>query len=298
MPFKKENLENDPIATELLQENNQQHSNDLVLTLSTNHNIIRRNTNGSSESDNNRSNFNTEFRFNNPNEEIIHGESEYRENGPKFIIKFHPNKTYCIFTLLLNLIPGGLGSILIGINRGSLKYLIGGIIHFILIDFLLIMGVLLLIKKELFKQKYNIFLPIYLLITSGFFYLISIYIELFNNFIFINTKRLKKYHPKEIGIFILLLNIFIPGLGTLMIQSVLPNKCIIGFKRTINGLGQLIMFIILFIFYSGISSMNANLLLFIFLTVVEYLYTLGTSVCFLRNITISEDIANEIEDNN
>lgn len=75
----------------------------------------------------------------------------------------------------------------------------------------------------------------------------------------------------------------------------IPNKCVIKVKRTINGIGQLIMFIILFLFFTGLEKMNENLLLFIFLAIVEYLYTIGISICFLRNIVISEDINNEIE---
>ena len=43
--------------------------------------------------------------------------------------------------------------------------------------------------------------------------------------------------------------------------------------------------------------MNDNLLLFIFLAVVEYLYVIGISICFLRNIIISDNIVNEIEIN-
>ena len=277
---------------ELLQKNDELRANNMILTLSTNNNIYGSTRSLEETSEN--YNTNTEA-FNNPNEVIINNERTYRANGPVFIIKFYPNKFICILTLFLNLIPGGLGTIVLGINRKSLKYLFGGIIHFILIDCLFVIAFLLLKKKELFKKSYVKFLPIYLFITSGFFYLISIYIGIINNFLFINTKRLKKYHRKEIGIFILLLNLIIPGLGTLMIQAMIPNKCVIKVKRTINGIGQLIMFIILFLFFTGLEKMNENLLLFIFLAIVEYLYTIGISICFLRNIVISEDINNEIE---
>ena len=277
---------------ELIQKNEELRENNMILTLSTNNNIhgsIR-----SLEETSENYNANTEA-FNNPNEVIINNERTYRTNGPVFIIKCYPNKFSSILTLFLNLIPGGLGTIVLGINRQSLKYIIGGIIHFILIDCLFVIAFLLLKKKELFKKSYVKFLPIYLFITSGFFYLISIYIGIINNFLFINTKRLKKYHRKEFGIFILLLNLIIPGLGTLMIQAIIPNKCVIKVKRTINGIGQLTVFIILFLFFTGLEKMNENLLLFIFLAIVEYLYTIGTSICFLRNIMISEDINNEIE---
>ena len=263
------------------------------LASSTNSNHIQGSIRDSEETTENY-NTNTE-EFNNPNEVIIYNERTYRPNGPVFIIKFYPNKLICILTFFLNLIPGGLGTIALGIIRKSLKYLIGGIIHFILIDFLFILAYLLLEKKELFKKSYVKLLPIYLFITSGFFYLISIYIGVINNFVFINTKRLKKYHRKEIGLFILLLNLIIPGLGTLMIQTIIPNKCAIKPKRTINGIGQLILFIIIFLFFTGLKKLNENLLLFIFLALVEYLYTIGTSICFLRNIVISEDINSEIE---
>ena len=184
---------------------------------------------------------------------------------------------------------------LLGINKKSFKYIIGGIFHFLFIDFFAIIGVILLKKKEWFDIDYKKMLPIYCFIISIFFYLISIYIAFFNNFIFINTKRYIKFHKKEIGIFILLLNIIIPGLGTLMIQSIVPNRCVIRMKRTLNGIVQLFIFLVLYIYYSGIIKSKENILLFIFLAIGEYMYTLGTSIFFLRNIIISEDIENEIE---
>ena len=281
---------------ELLQENKELRSGEMFLTSSTNSNNDIQNIIGDTVSRNSDENINNDnIRFNNPNEEIISNESSYKINGPIFIIKFYPNKFYCILIFILNLIPGGLGTILLGINRSSLKYIFGGIIHFIIIDCSCILGVILLEKEELFKKPYKKSLPIYLLITSGFFYLISIYIGIISNFVFINTKRVSKFHKKEFGIFILLLNLIIPGLGTLMIQTILPNKCIIRAKRSLTGIAQLAMFIILFIFFTGIDKMNENFLLFIFLAIVEYLYTIGTSICFLRNIMISDNIFNEID---
>lgn len=293
-------MKNDKKCAELLKENiGQRNNNIMILTTNSNNNNNQNNilniySIDSEENSNNNAQMTIE-RFNNPNEEIIQGERDFRENGPTFIIKFYPNKCSSILTLILNIIPGGLGTMLLGINKKSIKYIIGGIIHFLFIDFFALMGVILLKKKELFKIDYKKILPIYFIIISIFFYLISIYIAFFNNFIFINTKRYIKFHRKEMGFFILLLNIFIPGLGTLMIQSIVPNRCVMKMKRTLNGIVQLIMFIILFIYFCGILKSNDNLILFIFLTIAEYLYTLGTSICFLRNIIISEDIENEIE---
>lgn len=272
----------------------------LTLSSNSNNNINTNNRNTISRvSLDNNSDYSSieQDRFNNPNEEIIGQESSYKENGPYFIIKFYPNKCCSIFALILNLIPGGLGTMLLGINRDSKKYIIGGIIQFLLIDGLAIIGGFLLKKKEWFKKDYKKILPIFLFVTSTLFYLVSIYIGVINNFIFINTKRLKKYHAKEFGLFILLLNLIIPGSGTLMIQSIVPNKCVIKMKRTLNGMLQLVMFIILFLYFCGLEKMNDNLLLFIFLAVVEYLYVIGISICFLRNITISDNIVNEIEIN-
>ena len=295
-----ESLKNDQKCVELLKENiKQRENNAIILSVNSNNNNNQNYIFNifSMESEDNSSNNNqmTIERFNNPNEEIIHGERDYRENGPVFIIKFYPNKFCSISTLILNLIPGGLGTMLLGINKKSIKYIVGGIFHFLFIAFFAVIGTILLKKKDWFKIEYKKLMPIYFIIISIFFYLISIYIAFFNNFIFINTKRYIKFHKKEIGIFILLLNIIIPGLGTLMIQSIVPNRCIIKMKRTLNGIAQLFMFIILFIYFSGILKSKENLLLFIFLAIAEYLYTLGTSICFLRNIIISEDIENEIE---
>lgn len=280
-----------------------QRSSENNIILSTNSNQLNLNNgentinNYSRQSNENNSNSSseTERRFNNPNDEIIGNENSYRINGPSFIIKFHPSKYSCFFTIILNCVPGGLGTILLGINRKSMKYIFGGIIQFLLIDFCLIFGILLLNKKEWFKFNYKKVLPIYLLLTSGIFYLFSLYIGIINNFVFINSKKCKKYHRIEIGLFIVILNLIIPGLGSLTIQSIVPDKCVMKMKRTLSGIGQLSMFIVLFLFFTGISKLNNNLILFLFLGIVEYLHSIGTSLCFLRNILISEDIIREIE---
>lgn len=292
LPFNLENLKKDPITAELLTENQEYISSQ---------NIQFSNINNSSrESEDNSSDYNayTESRFNNPNEEIIRGERSYRINGPYLIIKCYPNKFFCILSLILNIIPGGLGTMILGISRNSIKFIIFGIFHFLIIDGLYIIGYLLLKKKELFQKNYNKILPIFLFIVSGFFHLVSIYIGFIDNFIFINTKRTRKFHAKEVGIFILFLNLIIPGFGTLMIQSIIPDKCILKMKRTLNGICQLSMFLVLLLFFTGLEKMNDNFLLFLFLAIVEYLYTIGISICFLRNIIISDNITHEIEDNN
>ena len=286
---------------ELLNENTEQRTNEIILTTSSNHNFhnIHNNNidnNAQAETEANSVNHsNVDHRFNNPNEEIISREVHYTTNGPVFIIKFHPNKLISSIVFILNIIPGGLGTMLLGINRKSKKYIIAGIFQFIFINAFIILGFLTLMRKNLFTIKYNKLLPIGLIVVSLFFYLISIYIGIINNFVFINTKRCKKFHAKEFGIFILLSNIIIPGFGTLMIQTIIPDKCIIKVKRTINGLAQLGLFVVLFLFYSEITNMKDNLLLFIFLTVVDYLYVIGTSIYFMRNIAITDDIYNEIE---
>ena len=285
---------------ELLNENTEQRSNDIILTISNNHNIRNNNTDNNVQIESEASSVNhpnAEHRFNNPNEEIIYREAQYTINGPVFIIKFHPNKIICSIVFILNIIPGGLGTMLLGINRKSIKYIIAGIFQFLFIIAFIVLGFLTLMRKYLFTIKYNKLLPISLIIVSLYFYLISIYIGIINNFVFINSKRYKKFHAKEVGIFILISNIIIPGFGTLMIQSIIPDKCLIKMKRTFNGLAQLGLFIVLYLYFSGVSKMNDNLLLFIFLAIVEYLYVIGTSICFMRNIAITDDIYNEIEIN-
>jgi len=285
---------------ELLNENTEQRSNDIILTISSNHNIRNTNieNNARSESESSNDNHPTDqHRFNNPNEEIISGDAQYRINGPIFIIKFHPNKLICSMVLILNIIPGGLGTMLLGINRKSAKYIIAGIFQFIIIITFIVLGFLTLKRKYLFTINFNKLLPISLIIVSSYFYLISIYIGIINNFIFVNSKRYRKFHAKEVGLFILISNMIIPGFGTLMIQSIIPDRCMIKMKRSINGLAQLGLFIILYFYFSGLSKMNDNLLLFIFLAIVEYLYVIGTSICFMRNITITDDIYNEVEAN-
>ena len=50
---------------------------------------------------------------------------------------------------------------LLGINKKSVKYIIGGIFHFLFIFFFAIIGVILLKKKEWFDIDYKKILPIY-----------------------------------------------------------------------------------------------------------------------------------------
>jgi hypothetical protein len=285
---------------ELLNENAEQRSNDIILTISNNHNSHNNNVVNSVQTESEVSSVNNStarYRFNNPNEDIIYREAQYRIDGPVFIIKCHPNKLISSIVFILNIIPGGLGTMLLGIRRKSVKYIIAGIFQFIFIIVFIVLGFLTLMRKYLFTLKYNKVLPISLIIVSLYFYLISIYLGIINNFVFINSKRFRKFHAKEVGIFILTSNIIIPGFGTLMIQSIIPDRCIIKKKRTINGLLQISLFIILYLYITGLSKKDDYLLLFIFLAIVEYLYVIGTSICFMRNIAITDDIFNEIESN-
>ena len=97
LPFNIEYLKKDQKCAELLQENIQQRENNFItLSINSNHNNNQNTILNifSVESEENSSNNHqiTIDRFNNPNEEIIQGESDYRENGPVFIIKYYPNR--------------------------------------------------------------------------------------------------------------------------------------------------------------------------------------------------------------
>jgi hypothetical protein len=131
-----------------------------------------------------------------------------------FIILYEPNKIYCIMVLLLNIICCGFGTVLIGLNKKSIFYCLLGIIQCFCFHFFIVYGFTLKTKK-IFGLYPIGFFHYYFKALAFLFYLSSIYISLFRNFIFCNPRKINYNENKEKGCFIFFLNILIGGLGTL-----------------------------------------------------------------------------------
>ena len=129
-----------------------------------------------------------------------------------FIVLFHPNKFICFSTLFANILLPGLGTIILGMKNLNLYEFFLSIIQFCFCYPSVSKAFEIKKNRKFDKFEVNSFLWIYLLCITFIFYLSSIYIGIFHNFIFYNPRKIKN---KEKGICIILLNIIIGGIGTL-----------------------------------------------------------------------------------
>lgn len=147
-----------------------------------------------------------------------------------FILLYEPNKMFCIIALLLNIIFCGFGTFIIGANKKSKFYMLLGIIQCLCFYFFIIYDVSLE-NKTIFGRKPVQFFHHYFKLLASLFYISSIYISFFRNFIFCNPRLISNYNiNKEKGIFIIFLNILIGGLGTIFSSLIIHikeqvNKC-------------------------------------------------------------------------
>ena len=239
------------------------------------HNI--NNVNNNNINPNNINNLN-----NNHNSNILYHTNIYlniiAENSNNyFIILFYPNKIFCIILLLLNILISGLGTIIIGFKNCSLYDFILGIIQFFGCYLFLSKGLSLVKTHIIFNIKVNSFLGLYLFIIALLFYLSSIYVGIFHNFIFFNPRISKLNENKEKGIFILFLNFITGGLGTILYGFLLKNEdCFNRIKIWIIGLVQISGFIIFIFAFSLINIINKIILVILF-----FIGSIGyiTSIC-------------------
>ena len=291
-PFKREYFENDPIANELFDNNNNNNNindnnqigNNNILNLIQNINSINRQIiyRQIINSNSNRNyNLNVIIAGNNrniigPNNHINYNISSNRNNlrnnihnntNPEtevlfglFILAFQPTKAYCIVSFLLNIFFCGLGTILIGLNKKSIFYTLFGLIQCFCFFFFLLYGVSLN-ERKIFGNVPNRFFYIYFKIIYISFYISSIYIGIFRNFLFFNTRKINFNEKKEIGSIIFFLNILIGGIGTLLVAIIRftePQNLCNAIKNIIYGLIQLGGYILTLLGISLINEKNNN----------------------------------------
>ena len=201
--------------------------------------------------------------FNRPNERDIQLQELSQNNDNTFIILFHPNKFICIATLLVNILISGLGTLILAVKNLNLFEFFLSLMQFCFC-YPLITRALEIKKHKLFKDaEVGPFLWIYFFCLAGVFYLSSIYIGIFHNFVFFNPRKIKN---KEKGISIIILNILIGGVGTIFYGIIAEGiKCCERIKMWIVGFAQFFGFLLLI---SILSFSNSFKIDFFFLFII------------------------------
>lgn len=317
-PFIKEYFENDPIINELFNTNTNNNTNRNALYLRQNNNNNRNqrinnnrinnyNRNGNinnirinNNRNNNitrnrvyhyRNNYNGNLNYNiintfNTNRVIIRvPEQNMNTNNDilcgLFTIIFEPNKTYCIIVLLTSIFCCGFGTFLIGLKKKSCFYILLGIIQCFCFYFFSIYASYIEIKG-VFGRYPHPFFKNYFKFLASLFYLSSIYIALFRNFLFFNPRKINYNEKKEKGIFIIFLNLLIGGSGTIVagILLIITEQKKLCYKINLIGFG-IIQFSGYIISLFGISLIPENKRI-----IIGFLFFYG-GLCYIFSIYIA-----------
>ena len=289
-PFKKEYFENDPIINELfinynrnqlrLMENNNRQ---IIINRNQNLNIVigDRIINSHNYRSTNRNSLRNIQPYINTENEVFFG---------LFVLLFIPNKSYCIISFFFNILFCGLGTILIGLNKKSVFYTIFGIIQ--CFGFFSFIYQIYDKNSGMGKPKIKFF-NIYFIILSIAFYISSIYIGIFRNFLFFNIRKINYDEKKERAFIIFFLNILIWGLGTLfcgIIKITEQDKICHKIKNIIFGIIQLAGYILTLFAISLINKKSSISIYFIFLFgVFSFFFSLYTSYKYYKNTIVENN---------
>ena len=312
MPFKREYFENDPVMLELylniyekyyrnvintLQIRNRNESN--IIRINNNNNIINRNI---PTSNNYR---NTNYNLNHMNINIYHtnrnilrnnnnnNNQNYMIDGKEvlfglFILRFKSNKGTCIYILILNILFCGLGTIFIGLNKKSVFYTLFGAIQCFCFFFFLIYD-FSFDKKTLFGRPFTKFFRIYFRVIYCLFYLSSIYIGIFRNFLFFNKRKINYNENKEKGLIVFFLNIVIEGSGTILVgikRIVEEVNCWHKIKYMLYGIIQLIGYLLILFTFSIINKKAIIDICFLFfIGLLSFCFSMYISYKYYKKIT-------------
>ena len=189
-----------------------------------------------------------------PNERDLQLENLSQRSDHIFIFLFHPNKFICFATLFVNVLISGFGTLILGVKNLNLYEFFLSLMQFGF-SYPFFFKAFEIKRKKIFNNlEVNSFLWIYLIIVGGIFYLSSIYMGIFHNFIFFNPRKIKN---KEKGICIIILNLIISGLGTVFFGIIAEGiSCCERIKMWIMGIVQIFVFISLILNISSYSSIK------------------------------------------
>lgn len=263
LPFIKEYFGDDPIAKELFTRRNDIDNISVQTNINNFHN---------QENHNNNASHNNELNLNEININVNINNSIVDNNF--FIIKYKPNKFFCIFVLICDIFICGSGTFICGIQKFSGFYLISGIIQFFGCYLLMTYRVYISDQKKKNAIILNNFYITFLIIEALFFYFSSIFFGLFLNFIRFNPNRIKLPKKRLKGLFVFFCNVFSGGTGYIIYsfsKNLKNKKCgnricctakgvllTIGFLALLKGLsyvgeGKLSLSVIIMIVYGSLT---------------------------------------------
>lgn len=201
-----------------------------------------------------------------------------------FIILFHPNKFICFAILLCNLLISGLGTLILGVKNMNLYDFFLSIMQFCFCYPFLSRALDIKKKKYLNDFKVNSFLWIFLICIASIFYLSSIYIGIFHNFIYFNPRKIKN---KEKGITIIILNILMGGIGTIFYGIIAEGiNCCQRIRMWIVGITQIFAFMFLIITISIFKELKVGIfIIFIIIGSLFYLTSVFLGFRLYKRIT-------------
>ena len=201
-----------------------------------------------------------------------------------FIILFHPNKFICFAILLCNLLISGLGTLILGVKNMNLYDFFLSIMQFCFCYPFLSRALDIKKKKYLNDFKVNSFLWIFLICIASIFYLSSIYIGIFHNFIYFNPRKIKN---KEKGITIIILNILMGGIGTIFYGIIAEGiNCCQRIRMWIVGITQIFSFMFLIITISIFKELKVGIfVIFIIIGSLFYLTSVFLGFRLYKRIT-------------
>ena len=201
-----------------------------------------------------------------------------------FIILFHPNKFICFAILLCNLLISGLGTLILGVKNMNLYDFFLSIMQFCFCYPFLSRALDIKKKKYLNDFKVNSFLWIFLICIASIFYLSSIYIGIFHNFIYFNPRKIKN---KEKGITIIILNILMGGIGTIFYGIIAEGiNCCQRIRMWIVGITQIFAFMFLIITISIFKELKVGIfIIFIIIGSLFYITSVFLGFRLYKRIT-------------
>ena len=219
-----------------------------------------------------------------PSERDIQLNALSQNNDNTFIILFHPNKFICFAILLSNILISGLGTLILGVKNLNLYDFFLSIMQFCFCYPFLSRALDIKKKKYYNDFKVNSFLWIFLICIASIFYLSSIYIGIFHNFIYFNPRKIKN---KEKGITIIILNSLMGGIGTIFYGIIAEGiNCCQRIRMWIIGITQIFAFMFLIITISIFKELKLGIfVIFLIIGISCYFTSIILGIKLYKRIT-------------